>query len=245
MRQVLKRVYEVMSQTNSNVHQHEVDKFAAMAPRWWDPQGECKPLHEINPYRLRFITQTTSLKGKKVLDVGCGGGILSEALAAAGAEVTAIDAGESTIAVAKLHLLESGLSVDYQCRTVESLAEERPGYYDVVTCMEMLEHVPDPQSIINACAKLAKKDGDLFFSTLNRNPKAFLFAVIGAEYVLNMLPKGTHEYRQFIKPSELSAWLRTAELTPQKMQGIEYNPLFKRYSLSNDISVNYLMHARF
>ena len=231
--------------TEQNVNQHEVDKFADMAPRWWDPEGECKPLHEINPHRLRFITQCTPLKGKKVLDVGCGGGILSEALAAAGAEVTAIDAGESTISVAKLHLLESGLDIDYQCRTVESLAEEKPGYYDVVTCMEMLEHVPDPASIIKSCATLAKKDGDLFFSTLNRNPKAFLLAIIGAEYVLNMLPKGTHEYNQFIRPSELSKLLRYAELTPKKMQGIEYNPLLKRYSLSNDVSVNYLVHATF
>lgn len=234
-----------MNEAPKNVNPHEVDKFAAMAPRWWDPHGECKPLHEINPHRLRFITQTTSLKGKKVLDVGCGGGILSESLAAAGAEVTAIDASESTISVAKLHLIESGLDVDYQCRTVESLAQERPGYYDVVTCMEMLEHVPDPCSIINACATLAKPDGDLFFSTLNRNPKAFALAIVGAEYVLNMLPKGTHEYKSFIKPSELSAWLRAANLHTQKMQGIEYNPLFKRYSLTDDVSVNYLIHATF
>ena len=234
-----------MTDTHNNVNPHEVDKFAAMAPRWWDPNGECKPLHEINPHRLRFITQTTSLKGKKVLDVGCGGGILSEALAAAGAEVTAIDASESTISVAKLHLLESGLEVDYQCRTVESLADERPAYYDVITCMEMLEHVPAPDSIINACAKLAKSDGDLFFSTLNRNPKAFMLAIVGAEYVLNMLPKGTHEYQQFIRPSELTAWLRHAELLPKKIQGIEYNPLLKRFKLTNDVSVNYLVHARF
>jgi 2-polyprenyl-6-hydroxyphenyl methylase/3-demethylubiquinone-9 3-methyltransferase len=231
--------------TQANINQYEIDKFAEMAPRWWDPNGECKPLHEINPYRLRFITQITSLKGKKVLDVGCGGGILSEALAAAGTEVTGIDAGENTIAVAKLHLLESGLNVDYQCRTVESLAEERPGYYDIVTCMEMLEHVPDPCSIIQACAKLAKPDADLFFSTLNRNPKSFAFAILGAEYLFKMLPKGTHEYSQFIRPSELSAWLRDADLMPRKMQGIEYNPLFKRYSLTDDVSVNYLVHATF
>lgn len=234
-----------MTDTHKNINPQEVEKFAAMAPRWWDPNGECKPLHEINPHRVRFITQNTSLKGKKVLDVGCGGGILSEALAQAGAEVTAIDASESTISVAKLHLLESGLDVDYQCRTVESLAEERPNYYDVVTCMEMLEHVPDPGSIINACAKLAKRDGDLFFSTLNRNPKAFMLAIVGAEYVLNMLPKGTHEYKQFIRPSELSKWLRAADLNPRKMQGIEYNPLFKRFTLSDDVSVNYLVHATF
>jgi len=234
-----------MTDFNQNVNQQEIDKFADMAPRWWDVNGECKPLHEINPYRLQFINQCTSLKGKRVLDVGCGGGILSEALAAAGAEVTAIDAGQSTIGVAKLHLLESGHNIDYQCRTVESLADERPGYYDVITCMEMLEHVPDPSAIIKACAKLAKSDGDLFFSTLNRNPKSFMLAIVGAEYLLNMLPKGTHEYSEFIRPSELNRWLRDANLITQKMSGIEYNPIFKRYSLSDDVSVNYLMHATF
>ncbi len=234
-----------MTDFSHNVNQHEINKFAEMAPRWWDVNGECKPLHEINPYRLQFITQCTPLKGKRVLDVGCGGGILSEALAAAGADVTAIDAGESTLAVAKLHLLESGHTIDYQCRTVESLAEERPGYYDVVTCMEMLEHVPDPTSIIRACAQLSKPDGDLFFSTLNRNPKSFMLAIVGAEYLLKMLPKGTHKYSEFIRPSELERWLREADLNIKAMRGIEYNPLLKRYRLSSDVSVNYLVHATF
>ncbi|TPW17282.1 MAG: 2-polyprenyl-6-hydroxyphenyl methylase / 3-demethylubiquinone-9 3-methyltransferase [Halothiobacillaceae bacterium] len=228
---------------HANYDQRELDKFAEMAPRWWDPQGECRPLHEINPLRLRFIDTHAGLKGKNVLDVGCGGGILSEGMAAAGAQVTAIDAGAATIAVAKLHLLESGLSVDYRCMTVERLAQEQPGQFDIVTCMEMLEHVPDPLSVITACAQLLKPNGHLFLSTLNRNPKAFGLAILGAEYLLGMLPRGTHDYAHFIKPSELESWVRATGLSFRAMQGITYNPLFKRYRLSDDISVNYLVHA--
>lgn len=226
-----------------NADPAELQKFASLAHRWWDPTSEFKPLHDINPLRLNYIDNIASLNGKRVLDVGCGGGILSESMAARGAVVTGIDLGEKALKVAQLHKLESGAEVDYRLVSVEALAEEQPQSYDVVTCMEMLEHVPDPAAIIAACAKLVKPDGFVFFSTLNRNPKSYLFAVIGAEYVLKMLPKGTHDYQKFIKPSELSFWCRKAGLDVAGMTGMSYNPLTQHYSLGNDISVNYILHA--
>lgn len=226
-----------------NVDLAELQKFATLAHRWWDPASEFKPLHEINPLRLDYIDRIASLSGKAVLDVGCGGGILSEAMAGRGAQVTGIDLGEKALKVAQLHKLESGAAVDYRLVSVEELAEERPESFDVVTCMEMLEHVPDPSAIVGACTRLVKPGGQVFFSTLNRNPKSYLLAVIGAEYVLNMLPKGTHDYRKFIKPSELSAWCRQAGLDVAGMTGMSYNPLSKRYWLDSDVSVNYILHA--
>jgi 2-polyprenyl-6-hydroxyphenyl methylase/3-demethylubiquinone-9 3-methyltransferase len=226
-----------------NVDPAELQKFATLAHRWWDPASEFKPLHEINPLRLDYIDRIASLSGKAVLDVGCGGGILSEAMAGRGAQVTGIDLGDKALKVAQLHKLESGAAVDYRLVSVEELAEERPESFDVVTCMEMLEHVPDPSAIVGACARLVKPGGQVFFSTLNRNPKSYLLAVIGAEYVLNMLPKGTHDYRKFIKPSELSAWCRQVGLDVAGMTGMSYNPLSKRYWLNSDVSVNYILHA--
>lgn len=226
-----------------NVDPAELQKFATLAHRWWDPASEFKPLHEINPLRLDYIDRIASLSGKAVLDVGCGGGILSEAMAGRGAQVTGIDLGEKALKVAQLHKLESGAAVDYRLVSVEELAEEQPESFDVVTCMEMLEHVPDPSAIVGACARLVKPGGQVFFSTLNRNPKSYLLAVIGAEYVLNMLPKGTHDYRKFIKPSELSAWCRQVGLDVAGMTGMSYNPLSKRYWLNGDVSVNYILHA--
>ena len=226
-----------------NVDPAELEKFAALAHRWWDKNSEFKPLHAINPLRLHFIDEAVGLNGKRVLDVGCGGGILSESMAEKGADVVAIDLGEKALKVAKLHQLESGSKVDYQLIAVEALASQQPASFDVVTCMEMLEHVPDPAAIIDACAKLVKPGGSIFFSTINRNPKAYLFAVIGAEYVLNMLPKGTHEYEKFIKPSELSAWARNSDLTVNELKGMSYNPLTQHYSLGSDISVNYLIQT--
>lgn len=234
---------EIESTQSLNVDPAELEKFAALAHRWWDKNSEFKPLHAINPLRLNFIDDKVSLQGKRVLDVGCGGGILSESMAEKGAEVTGIDLGEKALKVAKLHQLESGVKVDYQLISVEALAAQQPASFDVVTCMEMLEHVPDPEAIVQACARLVKPGGLVFFSTINRNPKAYLFAVIGAEYVLNMLPKGTHEYEKFIKPSELSAWARVAGLTIGEMKGMGYNPLTQHYSLGADVSVNYLMHT--
>ncbi len=228
-----------------NADQAELDKFAALASRWWDPESEFKPLHAINPLRLEWIQECAgSLAGKAVLDVGCGGGILSEAMAKSGAEVTGIDLADKSLKVARLHGLESGVKVDYRKVPVEELAAERPGHYDVVTCMEMLEHVPDPASIVRACSALVKPGGWVFFSTLNRNAKSFLFAIIGAEYVLRLLPRGTHTYDQFIKPSELSAAARGAGLEPVSMRGMEYNPITQIYTLSSDTSVNYLMATR-
>lgn len=227
----------------SNVDPQELSKFGDLAHRWWDPNSEFRPLHEINPLRLDWIDQQISLKGKTVLDVGCGGGLLSEGMAARGAQVTGIDLSEKPLGVAKLHLLESGLTVNYRMISAEAMAEEAPGTFDVVTCLEMLEHVPNPMSTIIACAKLVKPGGKVFFSTINRNPKAYLLAVIGAEYVLKMLPKGTHDYARFIKPSELSRWNRIAGLTPETLTGLTYNPLSKTYSLGQDTSVNYLMAA--
>jgi 2-polyprenyl-6-hydroxyphenyl methylase/3-demethylubiquinone-9 3-methyltransferase len=226
-----------------NVDPAELQKFASLAHRWWDPASEFKPLHEINPLRLDYIDRIAGLSGKAVLDVGCGGGILSESMAVRGAQVTGIDLGEKALKVAQLHKLESGVAVDYRLVSVEELAEERPESFDVVTCMEMLEHVPDPAAVVRACARLVKPGGQVFFSTLNRNPKSYLLAVIGAEYVLNMLPKGTHDYRKFIKPSELSAWCRQAGLDVAGMTGMSYNPLSKRYWLDRDVSVNYILHA--
>ena len=229
--------------TPLNADESELQKFGDLAHKWWDKNSEFKPLHEINPLRLNWIDKLTSLKGRKVLDVGCGGGILSESMYFKGAEVTGIDLGEKALNVAKLHQLESGAKVNYQYISVEKLAEEQPASFDVVTCMEMLEHVPDPAAIVAACAKLVKPGGSVFFSTINRHPKSYLFAVIGAEYLLNMLPKGTHDYAKFIKPSELSTWARQADLNMAGMRGMSYNPITKYYSLGDDVSVNYMMHT--
>jgi 2-polyprenyl-6-hydroxyphenyl methylase/3-demethylubiquinone-9 3-methyltransferase len=228
----------------SNVDAVEIEKFSALAHKWWDPNSEFRPLHEINPLRLGYINGIAPLSGKTVLDVGCGGGILSEALAGAGATVTGIDLADKSLSVAKLHLLESGKQVEYRKVAVEVLAEERPASYDVVTCMEMLEHVPDPAAVVAACAKLVKPNGHVFFSTLNRNPKSYLFAIIGAEYVLNLLPRGTHDYAKFIKPSELAQWCRNAGLNVGDVTGMSYNPLDKSYSLGRDTSVNYVVASQ-
>ena len=225
-----------------NVDPKEIAKFEALAARWWDPHSEFKPLHDINPLRLNYIDERTQLAGKKVIDVGCGGGILAESMAQRGAAVTGIDMGEAPLSVAKLHSLESGVEVDYQQINAETLAEQQTEQFDVVTCMEMLEHVPDPSKTIAACAKLARPGGQIFFSTINRNPKSFLFAIIGAEYVLRLLPRGTHEYRNFIRPSELESWARHAGLDLQQITGMTYNPLTKHYSLGRDVDVNYMMH---
>lgn len=227
----------------SNVDHAEVAKFEALASRWWDKESEFKPLHDINPLRTNFIDEHAHLAGKKVLDVGCGGGILSEAMAQRGAKVSGIDMGEAPLKIAKLHALESELDINYQKIPVEELAEQEPESYDVVTCLEMLEHVPDPASIIRACYKLCKPGGQVFFSTLNRNPKSFLLAVVGAEYILNMLPKGTHDYKKFIRPSELAAWVRQSGLTMGSMTGMSYNPITKTYKLGRDTDVNYLVQT--
>jgi len=230
-------------ETNANFDPREIAKFEDLASRWWDPAGEFKPLHEINPLRLEYIDRRAGLAGKQVLDVGCGGGILSESMAARGAQVTAIDMGEAPLAVAKLHRHESGVEVDYLHSTAEALAADRPGQFDVVTCLEMLEHVPEPASVVRACAQLVKPGGHVFFSTINRNPKSYLFAIIGAEYLLKMLPKGTHDYARFIRPSELDAWCRPAGLSVRELTGMSYNPLSKRYNLGPDVDVNYLVHC--
>lgn len=227
-----------------NADQAELDKFGDLAHRWWDPNSEFKPLHEINPLRTRWIDQAIGLNGKKIIDIGCGGGLLSEAMATQGAHVTGIDLSDKALGVAKLHLLESGAKVDYRHIAAETMAAEHPCAFDAVTCLEMLEHVPDPQQTIDACAKLVKAGGDVFLSTLNRNPKAYLFAIIGAEYVLNMLPKGTHDYAKFIKPAELVRMARHAGLDLVSMIGMSYNPITKVYSLGNDTSVNYMIHLR-
>jgi 2-polyprenyl-6-hydroxyphenyl methylase/3-demethylubiquinone-9 3-methyltransferase len=222
----------------------ELAKFNDLAHRWWDPNSEFKPLHEINPLRLDHIDRLCALRGKVVLDVGCGGGILSESMAARGATVTGIDLGEKPLGVAKLHLLESGLSVDYRAISAEDLAVEQPGSFDVVTCMEMLEHVPDPARTVAACAALARPGAHLFFSTINRNPKSFLFAIIGAEYVLKLLPRGTHDYAKFITPAELARMCRQSGLDPAGVTGMTYNPFSRVYRLGNDATVNYIIHAR-
>ena len=223
---------EQTSQTETNIDQREIAKFDTIAYRWWDPESEFKPLHDINPLRLGYITKYVDIQGQKVLDVGCGGGILSESMAKSDAKVTGIDMGEGPIEVAKLHLYESELDIEYLQIPVEELALQRAGEYDVVTCMEMLEHVPDPGSIICACAQLVKPGGDVFFSTINRNPKSYLYSVIGAEYLLKMLPKGTHDYRKMIKPSELTRWMREAGLVLDDIAGMGYNPLTKQYSIN-------------
>jgi len=228
----------------SNVDHAEVAKFEALASRWWDKESEFKPLHDINPLRTNFIDKHAQLAGKKVLDVGCGGGILSEAMSQRGAQVSGLDMGEAPLNVAKLHALESGLDIEYMRLPVEELAEQQPSSFDVVTCLEMLEHVPDPSSIVRACYKLCKPGGQVFFSTLNRNPKSFLLAVVGAEYILNMLPKGTHDYKKFIRPSELAAWCRQNELEVGELVGMSYNPLTKAYTLGRDTDVNYLLQTR-
>ncbi len=234
-----------MTEQTLNVDQAEISKFEQLASRWWDTNSEFKPLHDINPLRLDYIDRIAGLESRKVLDVGCGGGILAESMAHRGAEVTGIDMGEAPLEVARLHLLESGLKVNYERIPVERLAEEIPGTFDIVTCMEMLEHVPDPGSVISACAKLTKPGGRLFFSTLNRNPKSYLFAIIGAEYVLNLLPKGTHDFSNFIRPSELDLWIRQAGLTTDDITGLIYNPLTRRYRLDpRDVDVNYMVSCR-
>jgi 2-polyprenyl-6-hydroxyphenyl methylase/3-demethylubiquinone-9 3-methyltransferase len=226
-----------------NADPAELEKFGDLAHHWWDPNSEFKPLHDINPLRLDWIDRAIGLAGKRILDVGCGGGLLSEGMAVRGASVTGIDLSEKPLGVAKLHLLESGQKVDYRKISVEQLAEEMPGAFDAVTCLEMLEHVPNPSSVIAACARLIKPGGQVFLSTLNRNPKSYLFAVIGAEYVLNMLPKGTHDYAKFIKPSEMARWAKLANLEPEEVVGMSYNPLTQNYSLGQDTSINYLMRA--
>lgn len=228
----------------SNADQAELDKFGALANRWWDPAGPQGPLHVLNPVRLAYVAGRQPLSGAKLLDVGCGGGLLSEALAAAGAQVTAVDLAPELIEVARLHLLESGLRVDYRLVSAEALADEVPGTFDAITCMEMLEHVPDPSSIIDACARLLRPGGRLFLSTLNRTPQAFALAVVGAEYIARLLPRGTHSYAKFIRPSELGAWLRAAGLVLEDVSGLAYDPLRKRASLTGSTAVNYLACAR-
>jgi len=230
-----------MPSMQTNADPAELAKFSELAHRWWDPQGEFRPLHEINPLRLGWIDRLCALRGKAVVDVGCGGGILAEAMARLGARVTGIDLAAKPLKVAQLHLLEVGLEVEYLLTAAEDLAAQRTGQYDVVTCMELLEHVPDPSSTIAACARLVKPGGRLVFSTINRNPKAYLFAVIGAEYVLKLLPKGTHDYERFVKPSELARWCRDAGLRTLAMKGMAYNPITKVYSLGEDCDVNYLV----
>ena len=228
----------------TNADPIELEKFSQLAHRWWDPNSEFKPLHEINPLRLDYINRIVPLSGKAVLDVGCGGGILSESMAGLGAQVTGIDLGDKPLQVAKLHLLESGQQVDYLKISAEDLAALRPASFDVVTCMEMLEHVPDPSSIVHACAQLVKPGGHVFFSTLNRNPKSYLLAVIGAEYLLKLLPRGTHDYAKFIKPSELAQFCRDAGLEVSAVIGMSFNPLRKIYSLGRDTDVNYILSTR-
>jgi 2-polyprenyl-6-hydroxyphenyl methylase/3-demethylubiquinone-9 3-methyltransferase len=226
-----------------NVDPLELEKFSQLAHRWWDPGAEFKPLHEINPLRLDYIDGIAALRGKRIVDVGCGGGILTEAMAARGAHVTGIDLAEKPLKVAQLHLLESGLEVDYRLLAAEALALESPRGFGVVTCMELLEHVPDPAATVRACADLAEPGGKVFFATINRNPKSYLLAVVGAEYVLKLLPRGTHDYTRFIKPSELSAMCRAAGLRVSDVIGMTYNPFTKVYSLGDDADVNYILHA--
>ncbi len=230
----------------TNVDPLEIDKFQSIASRWWDPESEFKPLHQINPLRVSYIEQQAAgLDGKRILDVGCGGGILAEALALKGAQVTGIDMAELSLKVARLHLHESSLDIDYQLSTVETFAEQHQAQFDIVTCLELLEHVPDPASIITSATRLLKPGGNLFLSTINRNPKAFALAILGAEYVLKLLPRGTHEYRKFIKPSEIAAQLRKLGLHTSDITGMSYNPVTRRYALGRDIDVNYLLTARF
>jgi 2-polyprenyl-6-hydroxyphenyl methylase/3-demethylubiquinone-9 3-methyltransferase len=231
-----------MIQTTSNVDPTEIKKFEELASRWWDHQGEFKPLHDINPLRLNFINTGSPLADKRVLDVGCGGGILCESMAECGATVTGIDMGKAPLAVARLHAMETDQDIDYQQMTAEELAANSAESFDIVTCMEMLEHVPDPSSVIEACKQLLKPGGSVYFSTINRNPKSFLFAIIGAEYLMKMLPPGTHDYSKFIRPSELDIWCREAGLDVISIQGISYNPLTGMYRTSSDVDVNYMVH---
>lgn len=235
-----------MSSTeSSNVDHAELAKFSALASKWWDPNSEFRPLHEINPLRLNWVDERVGLAGKKVLDVGCGGGILAESMARRGADVLGIDLADKSLKVAELHKLETGVNnVNYRCVSAEQLATEQHSMYDVITCLEMLEHVPDPAQTIQACADLCKPGGWLFFSTINRNPKSFMFAIVGAEYVLNLLPKGTHEYKKFIKPSELALYARQSKLEFSEMIGLVYNPLTKVYRLARDTDVNYMVACR-
>ena len=229
----------------NNVDAQELAKFSELAHKWWDPESEFRPLHQINPLRLEWVDALATLRGKQVLDVGCGGGILTEAMARRAAAVLGIDLAAKPLGVARLHALEAQVNnVDYREIATEALAAEQPGAFDVVTCMEMLEHVPDPSAVVRACATLVKPGGWVFFSTLNRNPKSFAFAIVGAEYLLRLLPRGTHEYARFIKPSELARWCRDAGLMLQESKGLEYNPLLRRYKLSADTSVNYLLACR-
>lgn len=234
----------ITNKPTSNVDSAEIAKFEAMAPIWWDKKGAFKALHDINVLRLDYIDKRAAVSGKRVLDVGCGGGILSEAMVRLGAEVTGIDMGESPLAVAKYHLADSGLSVDYQHATAEEFSEIHPHDFDVVTCLELLEHVPDPSSVVSACKKLVKPGGHVFFATLNRNPKSYLFAIIAAEHILGLVRKGTHSYSKFIKPSELEHCATTAGLTFQDLTGLHYNPFLRKYSLGGNTHVNYLMHFR-
>lgn len=227
---------------NANMDAQEIAKFDALAARWWDPGGEFRPLHEINPLRLDYVDQRAPLTGRAVLDVGCGGGLLAEGMATRGARVTGIDLSDGALKVARLHLKESGRQVDYRLQSAEALADERPHAFEVVTCMEMLEHVPDPASVIRACARLLRPGGSAFFSTLNRNPKAFALAILGGEYLLRLIPPGTHEYAKFIRPSELEAWARSAGLVHRHSAGLHYNPLSRRYRLGPGLDVNYFMH---
>jgi 2-polyprenyl-6-hydroxyphenyl methylase/3-demethylubiquinone-9 3-methyltransferase len=233
-----------MNSTRENVDAAEVAKFDALASRWWDPNGDFAPLHEINPLRLDWIRQHVSLSGAKIVDIGCGGGILAESMAASNANVTGIDMAEAPLTVARLHQHESKVDVDYRQATAEELADSEPESYDVVTCLEMLEHVPDPAQVIKACYELVKPGGHVFFSTINRNPKSFAFAIVGAEYVLKLLPVGTHEYAKFIRPSELEMWARHAGLSHQDSIGLHYNPFTKDYSLGENLDVNYLMYLQ-
>jgi len=232
-----------MTQT-SNIDPVEIKKFEDLASRWWDKQGEFKPLHEMNPLRLNFINSGSALSGKTVCDIGCGGGILSESMATCGATVTGIDMGKAPLSVASLHAMESDLDISYQQITAEDFAQQNPASFDVVTCMELLEHVPDPSSVIQACFDLVKPGGSVYFSTINRNPKAYLLAIVGAEYVMKMLPRGTHDYAKFIKPSELDEWARASSLRLERLSGVSYNPFTGLFSLSQDVTVNYMVHYK-
>jgi 2-polyprenyl-6-hydroxyphenyl methylase/3-demethylubiquinone-9 3-methyltransferase len=229
-----------MTTTTDNVDPDEIEKFEKLAGRWWDPNSEFKPLHDINPLRLDYIDRLAPLNGQRVIDVGCGGGLLSEGMAVRGAQVTGIDMGKAPLGVARLHQHESGLEIDYLRSTAEQMTAEHAGTFDTVTCLEMLEHVPDPAAVITACAQLIKDDGHVFLSTINRNPKAYLFAVLGAEYLLQLLPKGTHDYTKFIRPSEMEGWARDCGLQLVDIAGMSYNPLTREYKLGTDVSVNYL-----
>jgi len=229
---------------SANIDPTEIKKFEDLASRWWDKQGEFKPLHEMNPLRLGFINAGSPLDGKTVCDIGCGGGILSESMAACGATTSGIDMGRAPLSVARLHAMESDLAIDYQQITAEELAQQKPAGFDVITCMEMLEHVPDPSSIINACFTLVKPGGSVYFSTINRNPKSYAFAIVGAEYLMKMLPRGTHDYSKFIKPSELDEWARATGLELADLKGVSYNPFTGLFSQSQDVDVNYMVHYR-